>query len=58
MEGLAKGLPAIAGTKAIASLYRDARGFIGELEEIHTFYLIFILTWHRMIPSGRMSLNW
>ncbi len=26
---LAKGLPAIAGAKAIASLYRDARGSIG-----------------------------
>ncbi|GAB1029743.1 hypothetical protein KUHS_13860 [Streptococcus salivarius] len=29
MGGLAKGLPAIAGAKAIVSLYRDARGFIG-----------------------------
>ena len=29
MEGLAKGLPTIAGAKAIASLYRDARGLIG-----------------------------
>ena len=29
MEGMAKGLPAIASTKAIVSLYRDARGFIG-----------------------------
>ena len=31
---------------------------IGELEETNTFYLILILTWHRMIPFGRMSLNW
>ena len=57
--GLAKGLPAIAGAKAIVSLYRDARGFIGEsLKKPNTFYLISILTWHRMIPFGRMSLNW
>ena len=52
---MAKGIPTIAGAKAIAGLYRDAGGSIwGDKGDSAFYYLILTLTWRLMMPSGRM----
>ncbi len=52
MGGLAKGLPAIASTSLLLAYIGMPEDLSGRAwKKPNTFYLILILTWHRMIPS-------